>query len=138
MGASQSFADSRQSSSGIMSFRLVEYSRIRPQPVQVKLHVCKGSSCRTMANLGVRLILCLTICNAILAVSAKGNLITNQDRQSECQSPPETKQLPFQPCLLELILRREESRALNSDQPVCPVLRRLEGRRLKAMPLLPH
>jgi hypothetical protein len=35
-----------------MSLRLVEYSRMRPQPVQVRLQVCSGSSCSTSANLG--------------------------------------------------------------------------------------
>jgi hypothetical protein len=57
MGASQSIADARQSSRDIMSLRLVEYSRIRPQPVQVRLHVCSGSSCSTNANFGVLRIL---------------------------------------------------------------------------------
>src|ERR1700722_5894944 len=75
IGASHSTADARQSSRDIMSLRLVEYSRMRPQPVQVRLQVCSGSSCSTMANFGVRSILCLTICRAILAVRAKGNRI---------------------------------------------------------------
>src|SRR6185369_12360845 len=75
MGASHSVAEPRQSSRDIMSLRLVEYSRIRPQPVQVKLQVCNGSSCRTMANFGVRSVLCLMMCLAIFAVSARGNRI---------------------------------------------------------------
>src|SRR5688572_22635836 len=75
IGASHSFADSKQSSSDIMSLRLVEYSRIRPQPVQVKLQVCSGSSCKTIANFGVLRTLCLTMCAAIFAVSASGNRI---------------------------------------------------------------
>ncbi len=50
---------------------------MRPHPVQVRLQVCRGSSCSTMANLGLRLILCLMIWDAILAVSAKGNLMTD-------------------------------------------------------------
>src|SRR5947209_14461701 len=75
MGASHSVAEARQSSKGIMSLRLVEYSRMRPQPVQVRLQVCSGSSCRTMANRGVRRILCLMMCLAIFAVSANGNRI---------------------------------------------------------------
>ena len=61
----------------IMSFRLVEYSRIRPQPVQVRLQVCKGSNCNTRANFGVRRTLCLMMCRAIFAVSASGNRIWN-------------------------------------------------------------
>ncbi len=75
MGASHSCAAARQSSSGIMSLRLVEYSRMRPQPVQVRLQVCSGSSCSTRANLGVRNNLCLTMWAAIFAVNASGNRI---------------------------------------------------------------
>src|SRR5207247_8122939 len=75
MGASHSAAEARQSSRLIMSLRLVEYSRMRPQPVQVRLQVCNGSSCRTMANLGVLRSLCLTMCRAIFAVSARGKRI---------------------------------------------------------------
>jgi hypothetical protein len=56
-----------------MSLRLVEYSRMRPQPVQVKLQVCNGSSCNTIAKRGVRRILCLTIWRAIFTDNAKGN-----------------------------------------------------------------
>src|SRR6185312_7655009 len=75
MGASHSCATARHFSSGTMSLRLVEYSRMRPHPVQVRLQVCNGSSCKTMANLGVRLTLCLIIWPAIFAESAKGNRI---------------------------------------------------------------
>src|SRR6185312_4685143 len=75
MGASHSSATARHFSKGTMSLRLVEYSRIRPHPVHVKLQVCKGSSCNTMANLGVRRSLCLIIWPAIFAESAKGNRI---------------------------------------------------------------
>src|SRR5688572_29908918 len=90
MGASHSTAEARQSSSDIMSLRLVEYSRMRPHPVHVKLHVCKGSSCSTIANFGVRATLCLIICPAILAVKAKGNrimyfvLLLNQVSRISC------------------------------------------------------
>src|SRR5208282_6094559 len=75
MGASHSWDEPRQSSKDIMSLRLVEYSRMRPQPVQVRLQVCSGSSCSTKANLGVRKILCLTMWAAIFAVNASGNRI---------------------------------------------------------------
>lgn len=61
-----------------MSLRLVEYSRMRPQPVQVKLQVCSGSSCKTIANFGVLRTLCLMMCAAIFAVSASGNRIILQ------------------------------------------------------------
>ena len=46
-------------SSGTMSLSDVEYSRMRPQPVQVRLQVCSGSSCKTIANFGVLRSLCL-------------------------------------------------------------------------------
>src|SRR5580698_6474170 len=75
IGASHSIAAPRHFSSGTMSLRLVEYSRMRPQPVQVRLQVWSGSNCSTSANLGVRLILCLTMCPAILTVNARGNRI---------------------------------------------------------------
>src|SRR6266853_5685763 len=75
IGASHSCAEPRQSSRLIMSLRLVEYSRMRPQPVQVRLHVCNGSSCSTKANLGVRRTLCRMMCRAIFAVNARGNRI---------------------------------------------------------------
>src|SRR5580692_9960897 len=75
IGASHSNAAARHFSNGTMSLRLVEYSRMRPQPVQVRLQVCSGSSCSTIANFGVRRTLCLMMCPAILAVRAKGNRI---------------------------------------------------------------
>src|SRR5688572_32432107 len=71
IGASQSFAAARHFSSGTMSLRLVEYSRMRPQPVHVKLHVCSGSSCKTIANFGVLRTLCLMMWPAIFADNTK-------------------------------------------------------------------
>src|SRR5271169_2536687 len=58
-----------------MSLSDVEYSRIRPQPVQVRLQVCSGSSCSTIANFGVLRSLCLMMWLAIFFVSANGNRI---------------------------------------------------------------
>src|SRR6266540_5660297 len=75
IGALHSWAASRHFSSGTMSLRLVEYSRMRPQQVQVRLQVCNGSSCRTIANFGVRRSLCLMMWAAIFAVNARGNRI---------------------------------------------------------------
>jgi hypothetical protein len=54
----------------------VEYSRILPQPVHVRLHVCNGSSCRTVANLLVPRSLCHKMWPAIFIVSAKGKRIS--------------------------------------------------------------
>ena len=48
---------------------------MQPVAERVKLQVCNGSSCKTMANLGVRRSLCLIIWPAIFADSAKGNRI---------------------------------------------------------------
>src|SRR5262245_4874128 len=58
-----------------MSFSDVEYSRIRPQPVHVRLHVCNGSSWSTVANFLVPRSLCPITYAAIFAVSGRGNLI---------------------------------------------------------------
>src|SRR5438477_4953560 len=87
MGALHSRAAPRQSSSGIMSLSEVEYSRIRPQPVQVRLQVCNGSSCKTVANFFVPRTLWPMMYAAILLVSAKGNLIeaARYRRRTECQ-----------------------------------------------------
>src|SRR4029078_2825153 len=83
IGVLHSWAAPRQSSSGIMSLSEVEYSRIRPQPVQVRLQVCNGSSCNTVANFFVPRILWPTMYAAILLVNAKGNLIET-GRQRWC------------------------------------------------------
>src|SRR5262249_2034945 len=74
-GALHSSAAARQSSRLIMSLSDVEYSRIRPQPVHVRLHVCNGSSWSTVANFLVPRSLCPITYAAIFAVSGKGNLI---------------------------------------------------------------
>src|SRR6187401_1216038 len=79
IGASQSVAAVRHFSSGTMSLSDVEYSRIRPQPVHVKLHVCNGSSCKTIANFGVLRTLCLMMWPAIFADNANGNRIKLTD-----------------------------------------------------------
>src|SRR5271166_4574763 len=86
IGASHSTAEARQSSRDIMSLRLVEYSRMRPQPVQVRLQVWSGSSCSTNANLGVRSTLCLMMCLAILTVSASGNRIVDYWAKANCRT----------------------------------------------------
>src|SRR5271170_3002039 len=75
IGASHSTAAWRHCSSGTMSLSDVEYSRMRPQPVQVRLQVCSGSSCKTIANFGVLRSLCLMMWLAIFFVRAKGKRI---------------------------------------------------------------
>ncbi len=57
------------------SFSEVEYSRIRPQPVQVRLQVCRGSSCRTVANFSTPRSFLLMMYFAIFAVRGRGNLM---------------------------------------------------------------
>src|SRR5438477_12694301 len=87
MGALHSRAAPRQSSSGIMSLSEVEYSRIRPQPVQVRLQVCNGSSCKTVANFFVPRTLWPMMYAAILVVSVIGYLMeaARYRRRAECQ-----------------------------------------------------
>src|ERR1041385_3754644 len=75
IGALHSTAEPRQSSTLIMSLRLVEYSRMRPQPVQVRLQVCSGSNWSTSANFSVFLSLLVMMCRAIFADKVNGNLI---------------------------------------------------------------
>src|SRR5438105_4233598 len=75
IGALHSSAAPRQSSRLIMSLSDVEYSRIRPQPVHVRLQVCNGSSWSTVANFFVPRSLWPIMYAAIFAVSGKGNLI---------------------------------------------------------------
>src|SRR5437762_12885651 len=75
IGASHSVAARRHFSRGTMSLSDVEYSRIRPQPVHVRLQVCSGSSCKAIANFGVLRSLCLMMWPAIFADRARGNRI---------------------------------------------------------------
>src|SRR4029077_12144783 len=78
IGALHSCAAPRQSSRLIMSLSEVEYSRMRPHPVQVRLQVCNGSSCKTVANFSVRRSLWPMMYAAILVVNARGNLISGR------------------------------------------------------------
>src|SRR5438094_7386283 len=50
MGAPHSSTEARHSSTVSFSLMLVEYSRMRPQPVQVRLQACSGSSISTSGN----------------------------------------------------------------------------------------
>jgi hypothetical protein len=73
-----SAAAPKQSSRGIRSLIEVEYSRIRPHPVQLRLQVWSGSSCSTVANFSVLRTLCLMMWAAIFAVKASGNLMSGR------------------------------------------------------------
>src|SRR5262245_38847192 len=87
IGAPHSAAAPRQSSRLIMSLSEVEYSRMRPQPVQVRLQVCNGSSCRTSANFSTPFIWLVMMCFAMRAESANGNLIFSLDFVEQRQRP---------------------------------------------------
>src|SRR5438477_13049000 len=54
MGAPASSTESRHSCRLSLSLMLEEYSRMRPQPVQVRLQACSGSS---MSTIGKRLLI---------------------------------------------------------------------------------
>src|SRR5947209_5538787 len=54
MGAPHSSTTERHSSSGTRSVIVFSYSRMRPQPVQVRLQACSGSS---MSTIGKRLLI---------------------------------------------------------------------------------
>src|SRR5262245_56563787 len=117
IGASHSSAAARHFSSGTMSLRLVEYSRIRPQPVQVKLHVCSGSSCRTIANFGVLRSLCLIMWPAIFADSASGNRIVGLVSLSDLRDRPLCRVGKVRECWLGIVLqkpRQQESGRRNT------------------------
>src|ERR1700740_3866851 len=47
IGAPHSSTEARHSSTESFSLMVWEYSRMRPQPVQVRLHACSGSSIST-------------------------------------------------------------------------------------------
>src|SRR5204862_7374659 len=97
IGALHSSAAPRQSSRLIMSLNDVEYSRIRPQPVQVRLQVCSGSSCKSVAKRFVPRSLCPIMYAAILLVSARGNLIKRGCYQggADCQSWPGRRTMSY-------------------------------------------
>src|SRR2546421_2038216 len=75
MGAPQSSTAARHCSTLSVSLMVDLYSRIRPQPVQVRLQACRGSSIRTMGNLAVPRKRLLAIYFARFAVIFSGYLI---------------------------------------------------------------
>src|SRR5207244_12123586 len=93
IGALHSWAAPRQSSSGIMSLSEVEYSRIRPQPVQVRLQVCNGSSCSTVPNFFVPRILWPRRYAPISLFNANGHLIDTHQYRQCYQSKPTARAL---------------------------------------------
>src|SRR5689334_17239677 len=74
IGAPHSSRASRHCSTVSFSLMVSAYSRIRPQPVQVKLHACSGSSIMTRGNLSTPRRRLPAIYVDILAVRLIGNL----------------------------------------------------------------
>src|SRR5579864_56749 len=72
MGAPASSTALRHSSTESFSLMVCEYSRIRPQPVQVRLQACSGSSIRTRGKRFSRVIFFLAMYVAIDDVKDKG------------------------------------------------------------------
>src|SRR6267378_6109724 len=64
------------------------YSRMRPQPVQVKLQACSGSSIITSGNLSSPWIRLPTRYLVSLAVSFRGNLIRSPGSHCAARAPP--------------------------------------------------
>src|SRR4249919_1354233 len=71
-GAPHSSTAARHSSTVSLSLIVLAYSRIRPQPVQVRLQACNGSSISTSGNRGAPLNFFLSRYVAIELVSESG------------------------------------------------------------------
>src|SRR4029077_6621315 len=75
MGAPHSSTAARHSSSGILSLIVDLYSRMRPQPVHVRLQACSGSSISTIGNFAVPCKRLLAMYRARFGVILSGYLI---------------------------------------------------------------
>src|SRR6202050_4757586 len=75
MGAPQSSTAFRHSSTVNISLIVDLYSRMRPQPVHVRLQACSGSSIITSGNFSAPLIFLPVRYPAMLVVKLKGPLI---------------------------------------------------------------
>src|SRR6476660_2570544 len=74
MGAPHSSAAARHSSTESFSLIVSAYSRMRPQPVHVRLHACRGSSIITRGNLSTPRSLLPAMYLDMLVVIVSGNL----------------------------------------------------------------
>src|SRR5262245_14134755 len=72
IGVPASSAARRHSATVSFSLIVVEYSRMRPQPVQVRLQACSGSSISTSGNRFVRVSFLRTMYAAIESVRLSG------------------------------------------------------------------
>src|ERR1700690_3168612 len=75
IGAPQSSTAFKHSSTVNISLMVDLYSRMRPQPVQVRLQACNGSSIITSGYFSAPLIFLLVRYPAMLVVKLKGTLI---------------------------------------------------------------
>src|SRR5438876_11086185 len=75
IGAPASSTEARHSSTLSFSLIVCEYSRMRPQPVQVRLQACSGSSISTSGKRGVRASLCRAMWLAMDVVKGRGKRI---------------------------------------------------------------
>src|SRR5580704_5553088 len=73
IGAPHSSTESRHSSTLSLSLIVSSYSRMRPQPVQVRLHACRGSSINTSGKRFSPWIFFLAMYVAIEVVRDRGN-----------------------------------------------------------------
>src|SRR5690348_3845882 len=72
IGAPHSSAEARHSATLSFSLMVWEYSRMRPQPVQVRLQACSGSSISTRGKRRVPDSLCRAMWAAMELVSVRG------------------------------------------------------------------
>src|SRR5690242_20446662 len=77
MGAPHSSAAWRHCSTESFSLMVSAYSRIRPQPVHVRLQACRGSSIITSGNFSTPRSLLPAMYLDMLAVIVSGNLTTS-------------------------------------------------------------
>src|SRR5207245_8176718 len=81
IGAPHSSRALRHCSTVSFSRIVSAYSRIRPQPVHVKLQACKGSSIMTSGNFPTPRIRLPAMYLDMLAVILKGNLTSSSDSE---------------------------------------------------------
>src|ERR1700757_2564889 len=72
IGAPHSSTEARHSSTVSFSLIVCTYSRMRPQPVQVRLQACSGSSISTSGNRFVRVIFFLAMYPTMVDVRLSG------------------------------------------------------------------
>src|SRR5437899_9457117 len=76
IGAPASSTEARHSSTLSFSLIVCEYSRMRPQPVQVRLQACSGSSISTSGNRFVRVSFFLAMYPIMVDVRLSGKRMT--------------------------------------------------------------